>query len=102
MVLESVRMSKKDYKRKDRDGQRSGKVLWNTFSFPYSVCLISLTKYIVHKQLFSENSLPVVTHIVVMFHCCSYNALLSGHISLSDSHVREGGGSVTSIISSSR
>jgi hypothetical protein len=58
--------------------------------------------YIVHKQLFSENSLPVVTHFVVMFHCCSYNALLSGCISLSDSHVREGGGSVTSNISSSR
>jgi hypothetical protein len=41
---------------------------------------------------------PLVTHFAVMFRCYSSKVLvLSGYISLSDSHVREGGGEVCDV-----
>jgi hypothetical protein len=41
---------------------------------------------------FPRTVFPSVTHFAVMFHCYSSKvSVLSGYISLSDSHVREGG-----------
>jgi hypothetical protein len=70
------------------------------FSAVYISFLLECERYT--NNYFPRILFPVVTHFAVMFHCYSSKVLvLSGYISLSDSHVREGGGGVTSNVSSS-